>query len=230
MTCIKIIYKKYWGYCMNDYLSLKDHVYKYIVEQINNGNLIAGSKVNENAIGESLKVSRTPVREALIQLSSEGILENVPRKGFVIKKLSTEEAKENYFIIGALDGLAATLAAPLLTEKHIREMEFYIQSIDLAINTENFEMYHKMQEAFHGVYLSVCPNKNLVDLLLQYKKKFLKNFVAADQTEWLKKALLETNNEHRKMMELLRNGDFADLERFMRDVHWNINKGEVIPL
>ena len=160
---------------MNNYLSLKDHVYNYIVDQINNGNLIAGKKVNESAISESLNVSRTPVREALIQLSSEGLLENVPRKGFVIKNLTTEEAKETYFIIGALDGLAAALAAPFLTEKHMNEMEFYIQSIDLAINTGNFSMYHKMQEAFHGVYLSVCPNKSLVNLLLQLEKKFLKN-------------------------------------------------------
>jgi DNA-binding GntR family transcriptional regulator len=215
---------------MNDYLSLKDHVYNYIVEQINNGNLIAGSKVNENAISESLKVSRTPVREALIQLSSEEILENVPRKGFVIKKLSKEEAKETYFIIGAMDGLAASLSAPLLTEKHMREMDFYIQSMDLAINSGHFEMYHKMQEAFHGVYLSICPNKSLVKLLIQFKKKFFKYSDDAGQTEWLKNALLQTNNEHRKMLELFRSGNTDELERFMRDVHWDINKGDIIPL
>lgn len=210
---------------MNEYLSLKDHVYNYIVEQINSGNLIAGKKVNETAICESLEVSRTPVREALIQLSSEGLLENVPRKGFVIKRLSKEEAKETYFMIGALDGLAASLSAPLLTEKHIKEMEFYIQSIDLAIDTGNYHMYHKMQEAFHDVYLSACPNKSLVTLLSQLKKKFLKNFDDSD-----KERLLQTNNEHRKMMELFRRMDCAELERYMKEVHWNIEKTEIIPL
>ncbi|MBY0122902.1 GntR family transcriptional regulator [Bacillus sp. S/N-304-OC-R1] len=210
---------------MNEYLSLKDHVYNYIVEQINSGNLIAGKKVNETAICESLEVSRTPVREALIQLSSEGLLENVPRKGFVIKRLSKDEAKETYFMIGALDGLAASLSAPLLTEKHIKEMEFYIQSIDLAIDTGNYHMYHKMQEAFHDVYLSVCPNKSLVTLLSQLKKKFLKNFDDSD-----KERLLQTNHEHRKMMELFRNVDCAELERYMKEVHWNIEKTEIIPL
>lgn len=155
---------------MNNFLSLKDHVYNYIVDQINNGTLIAGKKISERDICEGLKVSRTPVREALIQLSSEGLLENVPRKGFVIKKLTTDEAKETYFIIGALDGLAASLATPYLTNKHMQEMEFYIQSIDLAIQTGNFQMYDKMQEAFHGVYLSLCPNKSLVSMLLQLQK------------------------------------------------------------
>lgn len=214
---------------MNNYLSLKDHVYNYIVEQINNGKLIAGSKVNENAIGESLKVSRTPVREALIQLSSEGLLENVPRKGFVIKEFTNEEAKETYFIIGALDGLAASLSAPLLTKKHMKEMEFYIQSMDLAINTENFSMYLKMQESFHAVYLSVCPNKSLVNLLFQLQKKFLKNYDKLDP-EFLKKELLQTNNEHRKMLELFVKGDSAELEKFIKEVHWNAEKIDVIPL
>ena len=82
-----------------EYLSLKDHVYNYIVEQINSGKLLPGKKVNENHICEMLKVSRTPVREALIQLSSEGLLDNVPRKGFVIKSLTKQEAEETYFII-----------------------------------------------------------------------------------------------------------------------------------
>ncbi|WP_391206330.1 GntR family transcriptional regulator [Psychrobacillus sp. L4] len=215
---------------MKEYLSLKDHVYNYIVEQINNGKLIANRKVNEVAISESLKVSRTPVREALIQLSSEGLLENVPRKGFVIKNLTKEEAKETYFIIGALDGLAASLATPLLTEKHMKEMEFYIQSINLAISTENFQMYHKMQEAFHDVYLSVCPNKSLVNLLLKSQKKFLKNFDHSGQKEEIKKKLLETNDEHRKMLVLFKSGDSAGLESYMKEVHWNTDKVELVPL
>lgn len=215
---------------MNSYLSLKDHVYNYIVEQINTGKLIAGKKVNEAAISDSLNVSRTPVREALIQLSSEGLLENVPRKGFIIKSLTKEEAKETYFIIGAMDGLAASLAAPFLTEKHMKEMDFYIQSIDLAINTDNFSMYHKMQEAFHGVYLSVCPNKSLVNLLLQLQKKFLKNFANADDLEITKQRLLQTNNEHRKMIELFESGNTAELERFLKEVHWNPEKAKLLPL
>lgn len=215
---------------MKEYLSLKDHVYNYIVEKINNGELIANSKVNETAIIESLKVSRTPVREALIQLSSEGLLENVPRKGFVIKNFTKEEAKETYFIIGALDGLAASLSAPFLTEKHMNEMEFYIQSIDLALNTGNFQMYHKMQEAFHDVYLSVCPNKSLVNLLLKSEKKFLKNIEHSDEKEEIKKRLFETNNEHRKMLDLFKSGDLAGLESYIKEVHWNTDKVEIIPL
>ncbi|MEZ7172212.1 GntR family transcriptional regulator [Sporosarcina sp. OR05] len=215
---------------MTTYLSLTDHVYNYIVEQINSGTLQSNKKINENVVSEALNVSRTPVREALIQLASEGLLENVPRKGFFIKNLSKEEAMETYFIIGALDGLAASLSTPLLKEKHLKEMEFYIESIDLAINTGNFAMYHKMQEAFHHVYLSLCPNQSLVNLLLKLEKKFLKNFEWMEDHEWTASKLTETNNEHRHMLELFRTGKTSELEVFMKEVHWNPEKAALLPL
>src|SRR5699024_5875984 len=215
---------------MSQYLLLKDHVYNYIVEQINNGDLDANSKVNEQAVSDSLNISRTPVREALIQLAADGLLENVPRKGFIIKELTQEEAKETFFIIGALDGLAASLSAPLLKEKHLKEMDFYTQSIDLAIQTENFSMYHKMQEAFHDVYLSICPNKNLVKLLLQLEKKFLKGADRLEDLEYTKKKLTQNNNEHRKIVELFKEGRTEELKAYMQDVHWASSKAEVIPL
>ena len=73
---------------MKKYKTLKDHVYDYIAEQILEGNLIPSQRINETAISQELSVSRTPVREALIQLSCEDILENVPRKGFVLDRKS----------------------------------------------------------------------------------------------------------------------------------------------
>jgi len=214
----------------NEFLSLKGHVYNYIVEQINNGELLPGKKVHENNICESLNVSRTPVREALIQLSTEGLLDNVPRKGFVIKSLTKEEKKETYFIIGALDGLAASLAAPLLTEKELKEMEFYIQSIDIAIQSGNYRMYNKMQNAFHNVYLSICPNRSLVDLLLQMQKKFYKNFAESDQLESPYEILTQINNEHKILLDLFKKKDLAEMERYMREVHWDINQVDQLPL
>lgn len=209
---------------MEEFLTLKDHVYNYIAEQISNGNLLPGQKVNENSISDKLKISRTPVREALIQLSSEGLLENVPRKGFIIRHLSTEEAKETYVIIGVMDGFAVCMARPYLTEKHYKEMEFYILSMDLAIETGNYNMYYKQQEEFHGVYLSVCPNKSLVEILIQLKKKFLKKIYEPDHEGNVKEILLKTNDEHRTILEMIRSNNTVELEKFMREVHWNPQK------
>lgn len=209
---------------MGEFLTLKDHVYNYIAEQIRGGGLVPGKKINENSISEKLKISRTPVREALIQLASEGLLENVPRKGFVIRHLNVEEAKEIYLIIGVMDGLAVSLACPALTEQNLKDMEFYISSMDLAIETGNYSMYHKLQEEFHGVYMALCPNQNLVNLLIQLKKKFLRRSYVAEPQSSMKDILFTTNREHREIVRLIRERDTAALELYLRNVHWNEQK------
>lgn len=209
---------------MEEFLTLKDHVYNYIAEQIRGGSLVPGKKINENSISEKLNISRTPVREALIQLSSEGLLENVPRKGFIIKHLNVEEAKEIYLIIGIMDGVAVSLACPFITEQAIKDMEFYITSMDLAIDMANFSMYHKLQEDFHNVYLSLCPNKSLVNLLIQLKKKFLRRSYVAEPQSNMKDILFVTNNEHREIIRLIKENDTAGLEKYLREVHWNTQK------
>lgn len=209
---------------MEEFLTLKDHVYNYIAEQISGGSLVPGEKINENSISERMNISRTPVREALIQLASEGLLENSPRKGFVIKHLTEEEAKEIYFIIGVMDGLAVSLACLFLTEQAVKDMEFYTASMDLAIETGNFVMYHKLQEEYHNVYLTLCPNKSLVNLLQQLKKKFLRRTYVAEPQVDMKEILFATNEEHREMIRLVKEQDTQGLERYLRDVHWNPKK------
>lgn len=212
---------------MEEFLTLKDHVYHYIANQIRKGNLIPGKKINENKISEELNISRTPVREALIQLSSEGLLENVPRKGFTIKHLNEDEAKEIYLILGVMDGLALSLSCPLMTEREIRDMEFYIASMDLAIETQNYAMYQKLQEDFHEVYLSLCPNKSLVNLLRQLKKKFLKESYSVGTEQGLKEVFRETNDEHRVILGLIKEQNTVELERYLREVHWTVQKAHL---
>lgn len=203
--------------------TLKDHVYDYIAEQIALGNLSPEEKINESSICEELSISRTPVREALIQLASEGILDNVPRKGFVVKNLSEEEARELYAIIGTLDGLAATLACPKLDEQDYRDMQFYIEKMDYAIDAQNFEMYMTQQKAFHNVYTEKCGNKSLIEYLEKMENKFLKGYysdVEQSQSD-LSKKLKAINSEHSEILRLLKEKNTIAIAQYLYAVHWS---------
>ena len=206
---------------MYKFLSLKDHVYQYIAEQISKGELVPGKKINENEICQELSISRTPVREALIQLSSEGVLENVPRKGFIIKEMKEGEARQLYEVIGLLDGLAAQLACPHLTEKHLKDMAFYIDSMDLAINSDNYEMYYKQQEIFHDIYTEECGNEVLIGVLSQLKNKFVSKTYDLSTDSEGKEILLTTNQEHRVILDLFRKKDAEALTKYIQHTHWN---------
>lgn len=206
---------------MYKFLSLKDHVYQYIAEQISKEELVPGEKINENEICRELSISRTPVREALIQLSSEGVLENVPRKGFIIKQMKETEARQLYEVIGVLDGLAAQLACPKLTEKHLKDMAFYIDSMELAINSGNYEMYYKQQEIFHGIYLQECGNGVLIGVLSQLKNKFVSKTYALSTDSEDKEVLRTTNSEHRVILDLFYKKDSSGLLKYLQETHWN---------
>lgn len=212
---------------MNQFLTLKDHVYNHIAGEITAGKLRPGEKVNEMRISKELNISRTPVREALIQLSAEGFLENLPRKGFVIKKMNLEEAVNIYEIIGLLDGAAAGLSCPLLGPKHLEDMSFYIDSCHIAIQKENYDMYYKSQEAFHNVYLGLCPNQTMVGLLNQLKKKFLKKTYHDNQEKSIQNILLETNEEHKKILLFFQAKKSKEANDFLREVHWARDKAQL---
>lgn len=205
---------------MNNFKTLKDHVYDYIASQIRDGNLLPGQRVNENAICEELSISRTPVREALIQLSAEGVLENKARKGFIINAMSENDVKELYEVIGILDGSAARRACGRLTKQDFADMEFYIEAIELAIKAGNFEMYHKQQAAFHQLYIDKCGNKALIDAIVKAKNKLLKRSYSDDPEGKTRHVLSATNQEHRKILQLLKAEDGDALFTYLCEVHW----------
>lgn len=205
---------------MNRFKTLKDHVYDYIADQILIGNLLPDEKINENAISQELSISRTPVREALIQLASEGILDNVPRKGFVVKRLSEKDATELYIIIGVLDGLSAKLSCPNLTERELKDMQFYIDSMNIAIDSKNYEMYLKQQKAFHQVYIDKCGNDALIEHIEKLKNKFLKRSYIDDPEGITNNILKETNEEHKKILKLFEEEKALEVSEYLSNVHW----------
>lgn len=205
---------------MKKYKTLKDHVYDYISEQILDGNLLPSQRINETAISQDLSVSRTPVREALIQLSCEGILDNLPRRGFVLKEVTEKEAAELYAVIGTLDGMAARASCDALTQKDLTRMDFYIQSMDLAISTGNYAMYLEQQDAFHQVYMDKCDNEVLVDTISRLKSKFFTRGYSEGKDDHNRKLLSEINEEHREILKLFQEKKKDELARYLADVHW----------
>ena len=204
---------------MERFKTLKDHVYDYIAEQIRDGSLLPGQRVNENIICENLNISRTPVREALIQLAAEGILENRTRKGFIIRAMTEDDLREVYQVIGILDGYAAKLACNALTEQDCANMEFYIEAMDLAIKAGNFEMYYKQQETFHQLYIEKCGNGTLIDTIAKSKNKLLKKSYTDDNGE-IKEVFHKTNQEHREILKLFREKDCEGLFLYLSETHW----------
>lgn len=207
------------------FLTLKAHVYDYISKKIQEGSIKPNDKLNEQEICDELNISRTPVREALIQLAADGLLDSEPRKGFRVKPLTKEKAHNLYVIIGTLDALAASLAMDDLTKEDFDRMRKLQVEMEKSIAEGLLDVYYKLQIDFHDVYIDKCGNDELIHLMNQLRMRFIKQGYGVDGK--MSKILSETNEEHGVIIELLEKKDPTELEDYIKLVHWNLAYSEL---
>ena len=115
-------------------------------ERIVSGELMAGTKIDQQALAEELGVSRMPVREALRRLSAEGFVELLSHRGAVVVQLSDEEIIEVYEMRGVLQGLASRLAVPNYTDEAVAEIRHLLDKMDA---TRDVQAWIELNHEFH---------------------------------------------------------------------------------
>lgn len=93
-------------------VNLREQVREELVAWLSDGRLKPGQRLEEERLSQAMGVSRTPLREALSTLASEGLVTAVPRRGFRVPKLSADTARDLLPMVGALEGLALRLSGP----------------------------------------------------------------------------------------------------------------------
>lgn len=199
----------------------KDRVYQFLSEKISNGELSKEDKITEAFLAENLGMSRTPIREALIQLDAEGIIAKAANKGYYLKKLTLEEVNQLYQCIGFLDGKAATLALPHLTKDDKRQMHYLLDVMYAAIKNGMYTKYNELQMEFHDIYIQKCGNNILIQELNRLKQSFVGKSYALSSSEQLAEVLNATNDEHKVILDLFDKGDPQALENYISSTHWS---------
>jgi DNA-binding GntR family transcriptional regulator len=198
--------------------SLKEQVYDYLREQMRRGQILPGSVINLDETSRKLGVSRTPLRDALLQLESEGFVKIQPRRGVTVNTLSLEDIKNYYQIIGALESAAVLMACATMGEPEFRAMEEIIQDMQAAIESDDFDLYYEKNLALHSVYLRSCGNENLVRIVGTLKKRL---YDFPRQLGFVKEWELASIAEHTELLRLLKEGKAAEAAAYIRDVHWS---------
>jgi DNA-binding GntR family transcriptional regulator len=117
--------------------SLKDTAAAYLREQILTGRLRPGTKVDQDEISEALGMSRVPVREALIELAQESLIDAVPRRGAFVAQLDRADIIDHYRIFGLIAGLAGSRAATSLSDEQLVELRRMHESFIAATDPED---------------------------------------------------------------------------------------------
>ena len=102
--------------------NLRDQIYDVLKELIITGQIKPGEKINEESIAATLKVSRTPIRETLIRLEQEGIVEITPRRGAHVVSISKKKIMDIMKVRGVLEGLVTRTAVENMTDDLLNKL------------------------------------------------------------------------------------------------------------
>jgi DNA-binding GntR family transcriptional regulator len=204
--------------------SLRKKLYSYIKQKINDGELHPGDLINQKEISETLGISRTPYRDCMIQLESEGLVRIIPCRGVVVREITIEEAMESQEVGGALEAMAYELAFYNARENCVERLTDIVEEVEAcAADDAVIDLVEKNME-FHRLVLRQCPNKTIVEELEKNRERIY-DFPRRDQTP-IQKWEQRFWQEHRRQIEILKNGTPKELGEYTRDVHWNVSGKE----
>jgi len=182
------------------------------------GGLKPGGFLDLNRLAGSLGISRTPLRDALLQLEVEGFVEILPRRGIRLRPLTAEEIRNLYQIVGALESAAVAVAGPRLGKAGLARMQAENLAMRRALAAGDYDLFHAHNRAFHGVFLDACANPRMAALVESLKQRLYdwprRETLLAD---WEERSL----EEHARLVALLDDGKYEEAGAFHRDVHWS---------
>jgi DNA-binding GntR family transcriptional regulator len=195
------------------YRTMEEYAYHAIKEAIFSGAFPPDSKILIDEAAERLKLSKTPVREALRRLAHDGFVTLLPHMGAVVSSLDVEKVVEVYRIREALEVLAMTEAAKMVTPEDITRLKGLLEQMETATLHEDWSALLKLNRNFHRAVSELAKMPLLAKMLDELR----------DQSERYRRA--ETSDvhrmqhafeEHKQIVTMLEAQDIEGLDQMVR--------------
>lgn len=201
--------------------TIADKIYARLRQDIAVGVFRPGARIHEKELATGLGISRTPIREALIRLESEGVVVCTSRRSYNVRALSVADVREIYDTLGILEGAVARAVAPRLTAEDIRELRRVNRSMEDAAAKADLPGFGQWNRRFHDVFLLRLDNHTLratCNLVRGPLYTFPVN--RRSLAKWLRKSVAE----HRVIIQLAQEGDADGVGDYFRNVHWSFDR------
>lgn len=205
---------------------LVEGAYNQIRDAIGSLVLQPGQPLTEASLSEWLGVGRTPVREALLRLRDEGLVESIPRKGYYVSRISPDEAQEIYEVLEGLEGVAAKLAAERATPEDLDRLEGAVGRMERALAKDDPDEWAAADEEAHDVILEMARNRQIQravqPLKVRIRRMQLFTLRRRSNTQ-------HSTRVHRAQLEAIRAGD-GRLARELRQDLWVRAAAELVEI
>lgn len=185
--------------------SFAEEAYLRLKAQILDNELPPGHRALEAELAESLGMSRTPVREALLRLQGEGLVRVEPRRGMLVLAISPVEMAEIYDVLSALETMAAeTLARLKPDSERMKPLWQAVEEMDFALADDDLDRWADADETFHRSLVEVCGNGKLALTALTFRDQIRRT---RHLTLRLRARPVRSNEAHRNLLRLIEAGD-----------------------
>lgn len=204
-----------------------EKTYTRLKAYVLSGQIEPGGRIHQEMCAEILNVSRTPVREALQRLASEGLVERSEDRGFRVGHLSVDELEELFDMRSVLEAFAMRLICQRITQEAIDKLTQYIEESEAALSRQNPDGIFESNTAFHNtLYLLIQDKKrflsmlnNMKDPILRYRKQTLMHFDRAQKSI----------NAHKKIVFALKTKD-PNLTEYLMRIHIQESKEDALEI
>ena len=177
---------------------VREKAYLYIKNLILSDQLQSDERLNQELIAKELNISRTPIREALHRLRSEGLVKMSEKGGFRVSRLSLEELEELFDLRSKLEGYLIRAACKNISESQIQLLSECVRNAEEAFRAKNTDDIFRWNNKFHDLIQQCAKEKtrtiniiaNMKEHMLRYRKSALYYLDMAERTVFGHKNLL----------------------------------------
>ncbi len=190
--------------------SLTSIIFDRIREDILNSIYQTGDKIVEAKLAEELGVSRTPVREALKQLELDGLVENIPNRGVVVKGVSKQDILDIYVIRTAIEGIAARWCCDRIADPEIQELKDIFELMEFYTFKKDADKIAELNTRFHEIIYKATRSRYLEHILKDFQI-FIKT--TRNRSLRIEGRMGEALEEHREIIDAIASRDSEGAER-----------------
>jgi DNA-binding GntR family transcriptional regulator len=204
--------------------TIRRRVYSHLRELILSGEYAPNERLFETKISDEIGASRTPVREALHGLELEGLIECLPKVGYIVKPISDQEVAEICEIRGLIEGLAARWAVEKARERLIAELQSNIATSETKAEKGEARAFIELDSQFHEIIARLSGSKRLLELAQALRHHMLRYRV---QSIYSTDNVLRAIKGHKGVLASIERGDVEEINQAIKK-HLEQSKKDIL--
>jgi len=204
--------------------TIRRKIYEYLREQLLSGKMQPHQHLIEAKIALDIGTSRTPVREALHSLELEGLIESIPRVGYVVKPISEQEVEEICEIRAAIEGLAARWAMEKAHGKLVTELQKNISIAEDKVSKGDVRAFVDMDSKFHEIISRFSGSQRLLELAQTLRRHMLRYRI---QSIYLVDNVLRAIDGHKGILRAIEKRNLGEVNKAIRH-HMEQSKKDIL--